>query len=209
MLEFVLATHNQKKLAELRTILSRTLSAGALGHDVEFSVLSADDVDAPDVPETGTTFEENARIKAAALAGRGYISVADDSGLEVDALDGAPGVYSARYSGGGDGENNQKLLRELADVPPEKRTARFVSAICCILPDGRELLCRGECPGVILDAPRGEGGFGYYPLFLYEPLGKTFSELTPEEKNQISHRGAALEAFAKRLTDVLSDRALS
>lgn len=167
---------------------------------VEFCVLTAEDVgECDDIEETGSTFEENAKIKASALSGRGYVAIADDSGLEVDALGGAPGVFSARYSGNGDEGNNQKLLSELSDVPDEKRTARFVSVICCILPDGREITCRGECKGKILRAPRGEHGFGYDPLFFYEPFGRSFAELSPDEKNSISHRGNALARFAAEL----------
>ena len=165
MLEFVLATHNKNKVREMERLLGQTL-----GNKVEFSVKTAEQVGVTDeIEENGSTFEENARIKARTLASDRYISIADDSGLSVDALGGAPGVYSARWSGEGDAGNNQKLLRELEGKRGEERRARFVTAVCCILPDGRELMLHGECEGLILDAPRGEGGFGYDPLFLYEP----------------------------------------
>lgn len=196
MIKFVLCTHNRNKVKEMDSILRGILSPSG----AEFCVMTAEDVGVTDdIEETGTTFEENARIKASALAGRGFVAIADDSGLEVDALGGAPGVYSARYSGEGDEGNNKKLLSELASVPDEHRTARFVSVICCILPDGREIVCRGECEGKILHAPRGEGGFGYDPLFLYEPMGRSFAEISHDEKNQISHRGNALKKFAAEL----------
>lgn len=197
MLKFVLATHNKNKVKEMESILGRMLSGISDSSDVEFCVLTAEDVGMTDeIEENGSTFEENARIKASALAAPDRFAVADDSGLEVDALGGAPGVYSARYSGGGDSANNEKLLSELKEVSPEKRTARFVSVICCIMPDGREILCRGECEGLIFDSPRGKGGFGYDPLFYYAPLEKTFAELTADEKNSISHRAIALEKFS-------------
>ena len=125
--------------------------------------------------------------------------IADDSGLCVDALDGAPGVYSARFAGehGNDDKNNQKLLSLLSDVPPEKRTARFVSTVACVFPDGRELVVRGECEGKIGYEKRGENGFGYDPLFYVGE--RTFAEFTPEEKDAVSHRGNALRALCKAL----------
>ena len=198
MLEFVLATHNKNKVREMERLLGQTL-----GNKVEFSVKTAEQVGVSDeIEENGSTFEENARIKARALASDRYISIADDSGLSVDALGGAPGVYSARWSGEGDAGNNQKLLRELEGKRGEERRARFVTAVCCILPDGRELLLHGVCEGLILDAPRGEGGFGYDPLFLYEPLGRSFAELSGDEKNAVSHRGRAMRALADRLAQI-------
>ena len=194
MLEFVLATHNKNKVREMERLLGQTL-----GNKVEFSVKTAEQVGVTDeIEENGSTFEENARIKARALASDRYISIADDSGLSVDAL----GVYSARWSGEGDAGNNQKLLRELEGKRGEERRARFVTAVCCILPDGRELMLHGECEGLILDAPRGEGGFGYDPLFLYEPLGRSFAELSGDEKNAVSHRGRAMRALADRLAQI-------
>ena len=196
MLEFVLATHNKNKVREMERLLGQTL-----GNKVEFSVKTAEQVGVTDeIEENGSTFEENARIKARALASDRYISIADDSGLSVDALGGAPGVYSARWSGEGDAGNNQKLLRELEGKRGEERRARFVTAVCCILPDGRELMLHGECEGLILDAPRGEGGFGYDPL--YEPLGRSFADLSGDEKNAVSHRGRAMRALADRLAQI-------
>ncbi len=194
MLNFVIATHNKNKVREIENILERVFD-GFEKDNGGFSVITAEQLGIGEIEENGRTFEENARIKAHALTGRGYIAIADDSGLEVDALGGAPGVYSARYSGGGSAENNRKLLRELDGVPDNERTARFVSVICCIFPDGREIMCRGECAGTILREAAGNGGFGYDPLFYYEPMKKTFAEMSAEEKNRVSHRARALENF--------------
>ena len=163
------------------------------------TLLSAQEAGLPDdIPEDGDTFEANAVIKARAAARLGYIGIADDSGLMVDALGGAPGVYSARYAGehGDDAANNAKLLRELAAHPGVPRTAAFVCAMACAFPDGSSYTCSCRCPGEILTEARGEGGFGYDPLFFYAPLGKTFAQLSGEEKNQISHRARTLAAFA-------------
>lgn len=191
-MDFLIATHNMKKRDELQRILS------PLG----VHVLTADEagVDLTDVEETGTTFEENALLKARSGCKEGKMPcIADDSGLCVDALDGAPGVYSARFAGehGNDDKNNQKLLSLLSDVPPEKRTARFVSTVACVFPDGRELVVRGECEGKIGYEKRGENGFGYDPLFYVGE--RTFAEFTPEEKDAVSHRGNALRALCKAL----------
>jgi len=191
-LDFLIATHNMKKRDELQRILS------PLG----VHVLTADEagVDLTDVEETGTTFEENALLKARSGCKEGKMPcIADDSGLCVDALDGAPGVYSARFAGehGNDDKNNEKLLSLLSDVPPEKRTARFVSTVACVFPDGRELVVRGECEGKIGYEKRGENGFGYDPLFYVGE--RTFAEFTPEEKDAVSHRGNALRALCKAL----------
>lgn len=193
-MKLVLASRNRKKIKELETFLSEISS--------DISVLSLDDIGFHDeIVEDGATFAENSRIKAIVPARLGYIGVADDSGLEVDALGGEPGVYSARYSGEGatDEKNNQKLLAALAGVPYEKRTARFRTVVTCIFPDGDEIQAEGVCEGRILEAPRGQDGFGYDPLFWYEPLGKTFAELTPDEKNSVSHRGRAMREFAAKL----------
>lgn len=191
-MDIVLASRNRKKIAEIEAILSKVTS--------DFRLLSLDDIGfTGEIEENGTTFEENAMIKASVPAKLGYYGIADDSGLAVDHLGGAPGVYSARYAGdhGNDALNNEKLLRELADVPDEKRTARFVSVIAFASPDGKnDFTVRGECEGKILRELHGDGGFGYDPLFCYEPLGRTFAELTSAEKNGISHRGAALKLFA-------------
>jgi len=191
-LDFLIATHNMKKRDELQRILS------PLG----VHVLTADEagVDLTDVEETGTTFEENALLKARSGCKEGKMPcIADDSGLCVDALDGAPGVYSARFAGehGNDDKNNEKLLSLLSDVPPEKRTARFVSTVACVFPDGRELVVRGECEGKIGYEKRGENGFGYDPLFYVGE--RTFAEFTPEEKDAVSHRGNALRALTEAL----------
>lgn len=153
-----------------------------------------------DVEETGQTFEENAYLKAeSGCRESGLPCIADDSGLEVDALGGAPGVYSARYAGehGNDQKNNALLLKNLQAVPAQQRTARFVSSVCCVFPDGRQLTVRGACEGTIAFEPRGGGGFGYDPLFLVG--GKTFGELTAQEKDRVSHRGNALRKLAQEL----------
>lgn len=200
MLKLVLASRNKKKIAELETLL------GAISSKVQ--VLSLDDIGfTDDIVEDGDTFAANSLIKASVPARLGYIGVADDSGLSVDALDGAPGVYSARYSGEGasDGDNNKKLLSALANVPDEKRTARFCTVVTCAFPDGTNFQVEGVCEGRILHAPAGEGGFGYDPLFWYEPFGKSFAELTPDEKNAVSHRGKAMRAFVSRLTEYIEN----
>ena len=152
-----------------------------------------------EVEETGTTFEENSLLKAeAVMRASGLPVLADDSGLMVDALDGAPGVYSARYGHkSSDAERIDYLLENLQGVPAERRTAKFVCVITCLWPDGRKIVARGECPGVILDAPRGQGGFGYDPVFYLPEFGKTYAELQPEQKNAVSHRARALQAFCK------------
>lgn len=196
-MDFLIATHNMKKRDELQRILS------PLG----VHVLTADEtgVDLTDVEETGTTFEENALLKARSGCKEGKMPcIADDSGLCVDALDGAPGVYSARFAGehGNDDKNNEKLLSLLSDVPPEKRTARFVSTVACVFPDGRELVVRGECEGKIGYEKRGENGFGYDPLFYVGE--RTFAEFTPEEKDAVSHRGNALRALTEALPAYLN-----
>ena len=192
-MKILLASHNKNKIAELEALL-KTVCADA-------EVVSLSDVGFTDeIVEDGTTFEENALIKARTGARLGYITVADDSGLMVDALGGAPGVYSARYAGedGNTEKNNAKLLAALQGVPQDKRTAHFVSVVACVFPDGREdIVVRGECPGEILISPRGKTGFGYDPLFWYAPFSKTYAEMTAEEKNSISHRGVAMQAFAK------------
>ena len=192
-MKILLASHNKNKIAELETLL-KTVCADA-------EVVSLSDAGfTGEIVEDGTTFEENALIKARTGARLGYITVADDSGLMVDALGGAPGVYSARYAGedGNTEKNNAKLLAALQGVPQDKRTAHFVSVVACVFPDGREdIVVRGECPGEILTAPRGKTGFGYDPLFWYAPFRKTYAEMTAEEKNSISHRGVAMQAFAK------------
>jgi XTP/dITP diphosphohydrolase len=158
----------------------------------------------PDVEETGSTLEENARIKARALADAfGMLAVADDTGLEVDALQGAPGVYSARYAGedASYADNVVQLLAELEGVYPALRTARFATVAIACGPDGHEVVARGEIDGLIAAAPRGEGGFGYDPVFVpLEGDGRSFAEMTPEEKHAVSHRGRAFRALANALS---------
>ena len=192
-MKILLASHNKNKIAELEALL-KTVCADA-------EVVSLSDIGfTGEIVEDGETFTENALIKARTGARLGYITVADDSGLMVDALGGAPGVYSARYAGedGNIEKNNAKLLAAMRNVPKEKRTAHFVSVVACVFPDGREdIVVRGECPGEILTSPRGGTGFGYDPLFYYAPFHKTFAEMHADEKNSISHRGVAMQAFAK------------
>lgn len=182
-MKIAIATNNRKKLAEIRTVLGGFFEEMYSLDDLGISV---------EIEETGSTLTENALIKARAILGMtGLASLADDSGLMCDALDGAPGVYSARYAGEGhdDKANNALLLENLAG---KDRSAHFCSVIALCLPDGREFTAEGRVDGVILDAERGEGGFGYDPLFFSPELGKTFAEASPDEKNSVSHRGRAL-----------------
>ena len=195
-MEIVIASRNKHKISELEALLSKYVE--------NVKLLSLNDVGLfEDVEEDGNSFEENAFIKARYAAKSGKISVGDDSGLCVDALDGAPGIFSARYAGehGNDAANNQKLLSELADK--EDKSASFVCAFACVLPDGREFAVEGRAHGVITDKASGNGGFGYDPIFFLPELGKTFADLSAEEKNAISHRGRAVEAFAKRLCEFI------
>ncbi len=191
---FVLATNNDGKLREMRQILS------GLGVDVLSQKEAGITIDAE---ETGATFYENARIKACAAAkASGMPAIADDSGLMVDALGGRPGVYSKRYGGmADDAGRNAYLLKELADT--EHRAAGFVCCIVCIFPNGGEISADGTCRGSILHAPRGNGGFGYDPVFLVGGTGKSMAELTDDEKNGVSHRGKALRAFFPKLSAYL------
>ena len=191
-MQVFIATKNHNKLKELERILK----------PMGFEVLSENDLEKPlpEVEETGTTYEENALLKAhSGFEVTGLMTVADDSGLSVDILDGAPGLYSARYSGTGAtyASNNEKLLAALKDVPRENRTATFVSAIACVFPDGREFTVRGECKGYVAEKCSGEGGFGYDPLLVCE--AGCYAEMTPEEKDRVSHRGNALRAFKAEL----------
>lgn len=186
-MKYVMATHNRHKVRELQRILEPM--------HIEVTTAQLDEVE-----ETGTTFAENAFLKAeAACKQTGLPAVADDSGIAVDALNGAPGVYSARYAGENatDADRNRKLLDELKDVPAEQRTARFVSAICVVYPDGTRTDVEGTCEGSVAFAPRGNDGFGYDPIFLVGE--KTYAELTPAEKDAISHRGKALRKLAEYL----------
>ena len=194
-MKLVLASKNKKKLVEMNEILSH------LGTEVCSEAEAGVDVE---VEETGTTFEENSLLKArAVMEASGLPAIADDSGLCVDALNGAPGVYSARYGGEGLDDTGRYwlLLENMKGQMP--RTAKFVSVITCCFPNGDVLTARGECPGTIAFAPQGEGGFGYDPVFFVPPLKKTFAQLTAEEKNAISHRGSALRAFAAELKTYL------
>ncbi len=197
-MDYIIATHNQKKKNELVRILS------PLG----INIFTDSDlgIELTDVEETGTTFEENAFLKAeSGCRESGLPCIADDSGLTVDYLGGAPGVYSARYAGehGNDEMNNALLLNNLKDVPEEKRTAAFVSVICCCYPDGKTVYSRGECKGRIAFEPKGSSGFGYDPVFLPEEYGYKISmaQLTSGQKDAISHRGKALNALASKIGD--------
>ncbi len=199
-MQLVVATTNAGKLAEIKRALK--------GLPIEIVPLTGLG-QWPEVIEDGKTFEENALRKARTVADFfGTMALADDSGLEVDALGGAPGIHSARYSGeeADDARNNEKLLRALGGVPQERRGARFV----CVLavsspasPEGKEWLFRGECEGWIAFAPRGEHGFGYDPIFFYPPLGRTFGEIDRKTKGLVSHRGKALEKLRQALPGLL------
>lgn len=196
----VLASRNAKKLAELRRILAPRIA------DIE--VLGLDDVEAFDEPaETEPTFEGNALIKArACLEATGLPSLADDSGLCVDALNGMPGVLSARWSGGGDLANNALLLRQIGDVPDARRAAQFRCAVALCVPGGTEIVEHGEMAGRILQGERGDGGFGYDPLFAADGYDVSTAELAPEEKDLISHRGKALRAIGPHVIAALTHR---
>lgn len=191
-MKILIATHNQKKKEELQRILL------PLGIDIK----TADElgIELSDVEETGTTFEENAILKArSGCEESGFPTISDDSGLCVDALDGTPGVYSARYAGehGNDDKNISKLIEALKDVEGEDRIARFVCAACCAFPDGTQITVRGECEGRIALEKKGNGGFGYDPIFLVG--NKSFGEISADEKDKISHRSKALGALANEL----------
>ncbi|MHA7281827.1 RdgB/HAM1 family non-canonical purine NTP pyrophosphatase [Arthrobacter sp. TMS2-4] len=201
----VLATRNAGKLRELRELLRGQVP----GLDVDTQVVDAASVGAPDVVESGVTFEENALLKAEQTArATGLIAVADDSGLAVDVLGGAPGIFSARWAGrhGDDAANLDLLLAQLADIPQARRGAAFVCAAALAHPDGGPAAYteRGELRGSLLSAPRGTGGFGYDPVLVPEGLDRTCAELTPEEKNAISHRGVAFRALLPHLVEALS-----
>lgn len=196
-MKFIIATHNKKKLAEMQRILAPLGIEAVTDEMVGISLTEAE--------ETGTTFAENAFIKAkSACLESGMPAIADDSGLVVDALDGAPGVYSARYSGehGNDKSNNDLLLANLKDIADEKRTARFVSSICVVFVDGKKIVVDGACEGKIGYGEKGEGGFGYDPLFM---LGdKSFAEFTAEEKDAVSHRGKAMRKLVTELEKAMA-----
>lgn len=189
----LLATTNQGKIAELRDIMS----------DSGIEVIGLRDSESTDQIETGSTFDENALLKAGHYhRTTGMPTIADDSGLEVDALGGAPGIHSARYAelGGGDGERIARLLGEMKGLPPSKRGARFVCAAAIVWDSGQKVFL-DEARGVILDHPLGENGFGYDPIFLYVPLQRTFAQLTLSEKATVSHRGRAFRRLAAWLSE--------
>lgn len=193
MRKFLIASNNAHKVLELNRILN------PLG----ITAVTAKEcgIDLGDVEETGTTFSENAEIKAlSAFKKSGMPSIADDSGLVVDALNGRPGVYSARYGGENatDEDKYNKILEEMKDVPEKDRTARFVSSICCILEDGTKIKAEGYSEGTIAFSPKGEDGFGYDPIFVSQG-GKTFAQLTSQEKDAVSHRGNALKILKEQL----------
>lgn len=222
MYEIVVASRNKKKIAELEALLGNISSA-------EIKILSLDDIGfTSDIEEDGVSFEENSAIKASVPAALGYIGFADDSGLAVDALGGAPGIFSARYSGEGatDEKNNEKLLLELENA--EDRSAGYVCAVSLAIPEkmlenipekyidgalseyaskkcGKKtgiISVRGECRGEITRTPAGDGGFGYDPYFYFPSLGKTFAEILPEEKHAVSHRGEAMRKICKIIEEI-------
>ncbi len=224
MKTLVLASNNRKKIAELETFFASASSKA-------ISVRSLGEIGWTEgIEENGSSFEENSLIKARVPASLGYIGVADDSGLSVDFLGGAPGIYSARYSAEGtDAANRKKLLGALEGVPAEKRTARFVCAASAVFPEcsgivvpeawrvsdelaaklgvapERAMTVRGECEGVILTEEHGTGGFGYDSLFFYPPYGAAFAEIEQEKKNLVSHRGRAMREFMTRLLTLLNE----
>lgn len=192
-MKFVIGSHNKKKILELEKVLR---ALGIEAHTAESLGFSVGDVE-----ETGTTFEENARLKALAFCKvTGLPAIGDDSGLMVDALGGEPGVYSARYAGENAPENAkiEKLLRKMKDVPQEDRGAHLVSVVCCAFPNGEEIMACGEVQGTIAFSPKGTSGFGFDPVFVTDG-GQTFAEMTPEEKSKISHRALALAALSEKL----------
>ncbi|MEW6724682.1 MAG: RdgB/HAM1 family non-canonical purine NTP pyrophosphatase [Bacillota bacterium] len=197
MHRLVIGTTNPGKVREISALVA----------DLLVEIVSASSLDLPEVVEDGATFRENAHKKAAVFAAStGCWALSDDSGLEVIALGGAPGVRSARYAGAGatDAENNALLLQQLAGIAD--RRARFVSEIALVYPNGRSHYARGECHGLIIDGPRGSGGFGYDPLFLVPEYGQTFAEMDPALKNRISHRAKALAGLRPILEELFGRR---
>jgi XTP/dITP diphosphohydrolase len=193
MIKIVFATNNSHKVSEFKSCFAQN------GIEAEIITIKETGFEG-ELIEDADTFEGNAFIKAKALCDyTGLIAVADDSGLSVDCLGGAPGVYSARYAGedATDMQNIEKLLTELKNVPPEEKTAKFVCCMCVCRPDGKTLYVNGESKGLIIDELRGDGRFGYDPIFYYPPFDKTFAELTQNEKNSVSHRGKAIEELLK------------
>lgn len=195
-MRIIAATLNKHKIDEM----------SAITKEFGMEIISRSEAGVPDfeIEEDGATFEENSEKKARRIMEAcGEITISDDSGLMVDALDGAPGVYSARFAGAGssDVKNNEKLLQLLKDVPDQARTAKFVSVITMLYPSGEKIVARGECKGHILYEGQGNNGFGYDPLFMPEGFDRTFAQLSPEEKNQISHRSIALQTLRQKLKE--------
>ena len=200
-MKIVLASSNKNKIAELSAIL-----ASVLGEGIEVITIKEAGI-TDEIIEDGSTFAENALIKARAAAKSGMIGIGDDSGLTVNALDGAPGIFSARYAGdhGNDALNNKKLLADMDDK--DDRSASFVCCIACVFPDGREdIVAHGYIRGEILRERRGEGGFGYDPLFYVKELGQTLAEVEASEKNLVSHRANALKIFAEEFKKSLANK---
>ncbi len=194
MKKVILASGNKHKFDEINAVVKE--------YGLELIPMSELGVGADDIEETGDTFEENALIKARAIMDKANnMVIADDSGIEVDVLDGRPGVYSARYAGEDAtfDDNNKKLLMEMKDVPYDLRKAKFVTVLACLFPNGDEIVVRGEVNGFITYEPQGEKGFGYDPLFYVPSLKKTYAQLTQDEKNKISHRGIAISKLKKEL----------
>ena len=190
MTDFIIATNNEKKLVELDRILN------PLG--IKAVTAKSKGIDLGDVEENGSTFAENAYIKAKAAYDKcGLPVIADDSGLAVDFLNGAPGIYSARYAEGSDADRCEKLLRNMEGA--ETRSARFISSVCMVFPDGKTVEAEGACEGEIAFSSSGENGFGYDPVFYIPSMGKTVAEMSADEKNAISHRGKALRLLAEKL----------
>lgn len=196
-MRLLIASNNRGKLREYRDILG----------DLPLELTAPADIGLHlEVAEVGDTYEENARLKAQAFAeASGLLTLADDSGLEVDALGGEPGVHSRRYADGGDADRYRALLERLRGVPPEERGARFRCVIVIVTPAGATYRCEGVCPGIIIDEPRGTGGFGYDPVFLIPEIGKTMAELSLGEKNRLSHRGRAGQSARPVLMRLLAE----
>lgn len=194
-MQLVLATNNRDKIEEIKYLL----------YDLPITILTRDDfLEFPEVAETGDTLEENALLKAKVITAFCELpALADDSGLEVDALDGAPGVYSSRYGGPNATyqDNCDKLLKEMQGIPKEKRTARFRCVIAIDWNDGTKQTVEGVAEGIITEDSKGDKGFGYDPVFYYPPMKKRFSEMTKEEKNIVSHRGIALQEMVRIIMD--------
>ncbi len=203
-MKIVAATNNKHKVQELKALFESLENVELLTlKEINFT---------DEIEEDGKTFEENARIKAMAVhTATGYATVADDSGLCVDALGGEPGIYSARYASldgqnSDDLKNTKKLLKNLENISEKERTARFVSALCFVDEDGTEVSATGKVEGIITREIRGEGGFGYDPVFFYEPFGKTFGETSAQEKNAVSHRACAVKALKEKLDNYFKNK---